>query len=133
MKITNTELINAYLGLNFLGKEKLPIMLSHQIESIRSYLEPYAKTVDNMILEIKKKYAAVDPASGDFVRARSEQGDFLPNTLILENAEEANKEINEFLIQELEIPEVFLKLSEFPSSFTISADNLKLIKRIIKL
>ena len=55
MKITNTELINAYLGLNFLGKEKLPIMLSHQIESIRSYLEPYAKTVDNMILEIKKK------------------------------------------------------------------------------
>lgn len=133
MKITNTELINAYLGLNFLGKEKLPIMLSHQIESIRSYLEPYAKTVDNMILEIKKKYAAVDPVSGDFVRARSEQGDFLPNTLILENAEEANKEINEFLIQELEIPEVFLKLSEFPSSFTISADNLKLIKRIIKL
>ena len=133
MKITNTELINAYLGLNFLGKEKLPIMLSHQIESIRSYLEPYAKTVDNMILEIKKKYAAVDPVSGDFVRARSEQGDFLPNTLILENAEEANKEINEFLIQELEIPEVFLKLSEFPSSFTISADNLKLIKMIIKL
>ena len=133
MKITNTELLSVYLGLNILGKEKLPIMLSYQIESIRNYLEQYAKTVDNMVLEIKKKYAAVDPLTGDFVNAKSEQGEILPNTLILENAQEANKEINEFLIQELEIPDVYLKLSEFPGSFSISADTLKLVKRIIQL
>lgn len=133
MKITNAELLNIYLGLNFLSEEKLPIMLSYQIESIRNYLEPYAKTVDGMILEIKKKHAAIDPVSGEYIKGKSETGDFLQNTLVLEDPEEANKEINEFLIQELEIPDVSLKLSEFPSTFSISADKLRLIKRIVQI
>lgn len=133
MKILNSELIDIYIGLNFLAKEKLPIMLSYQIESIRSYLENYAKTVDAMVLEIKKRHAVVDPISGDFVRAKSENGGIITNSLVLEDPEEANKEINEFMIQELEIPNVYLKLSEFPSNFLIPADVLKLIKRIVQL
>ena len=132
MKISNLELLNTFLALNFISKEKLPIMLSYQIEMIRNYIEPFAKIVDNMILEIKKRHAALD-ATGEFVLAKSEDGSTLPNTLILDNAEEANKEINEFLIQELEVPDVSLQLSQFPNDFKISADTLKLMKRIIKL
>jgi hypothetical protein len=133
MKINNLEVLNLYMGLNIIAKEKLPIMLSFQIESIRNYLESFAKTVDRMILEIKKRHAAIDPITKEFVLAKSESGQVMPDTLVLESPEKANEEIEEFLKQELEVPDVDLRLSYFPSDFRISADNLKLIRRIIKI
>jgi hypothetical protein len=133
MKLNNLELLNTYIALNTIAKEKLPIMLSYQIEMIRGYIEPFAKTVDEMILEIKKRYAATNPISGEFIYGKDANGNLLPNTLVLEDAKQAEKEINEFLIQQLEIPSVKIKISLFPNDFRISADTLRLMKGIIEL
>ena len=133
MKLNNLELLNTYIALNTIAKEKLPIMLSYQIEMIRGYVEPFAKTVDEMILEIKKRHAATNPISGEFIYAKDANGNLLPNTLVLEDVKQTEKEINEFLIQQLDVPPVKIKISLFPNDFRISADTLRLMKGIIEL
>jgi len=132
MQLTNVQVINVMQGLGKLAQEKLPVKLSWKITTALRSLEPFTKTVDETMAEIRKKYANKDQF-GNFVEAIDSDGKAIPNTITIptEKLAEFNGEVEDLLNQTVEVHNVTLKISDFPDTMTLEPVALNALAPIL--
>lgn len=134
MIITNKEINDAIIGIDILSKGKYPVILSYKLFLIKQNIEPYLLAASNAINEIKKKYSKKDE-NGNLVLSKNEKGQDVPNTFVLdqESIENVNKEILEVLNQQIQIPDIKIKISEFPPDVLVSPDIFVNLYKFIEI
>lgn len=133
MKLTNIQVLNAVQGLSSLAQKKMGLKTAWKVTTALKALEPFAKTADETMQEIRNKYAVLD-ANGNPLQAVNENGEKLPNTVQIPNDKIAhlNKEMTDFMAQEVEAHNVEFRLADFPEDLELEPSVLFSISPLIK-
>lgn len=120
MQLTNAQVLNVFRGLNTLSQKTLPVKLSWRIATAIRTLEPFAKSLDESLKEIRVRYAIKDE-SGNFVPAQDRDGTSIPDTIQIpqNKLSVVNAEMDELLNEHVEIHNVSLNLSDFPDTLEL--------------
>lgn len=132
MKLNNKQIIDCLAGLNSLAKEKMPIGLAYKIDIIRQNLEPFFLAANHMINEIKTEYAKKDE-NNNILFQKNVQGEPIPGAFLFtqENLGVVNQEIKEVLEDSIELPELSIRMSEFPPNTLVSAEVLANLRGLL--
>lgn len=132
MQLTNLQVLNVTQALSVLSQKKLPIKLSWKISTAIRSLEPFAKSIDDPMKELRMKYAVKDQ-QGNFVEALDKDGNAVPNTIQIPNdkVQILNKEIDEFLSQMVSVENVTLHIADFPDTLELEPTILSSLSPIL--
>lgn len=132
MQLTNLQVLNVTQALSVLSQNKLPIKLSWKVATAIRSLEPFAKSVDEPMKELRMKYAIKDQA-GNYIEALDKEGKPLPNTIQIpsDKVEILNKEMDELLTQTVMVENVTLHISDFPETLQLEPSVLNALSPII--
>lgn len=125
MKLTNLQVLSAAQGLGALSQKKMGLKAAWKITTALRSLEPFAKSADETMKEIRNKYAILD-ANGTPLEALNEKGEKIPNTVQIPNDKipVLNKEMNDFMNSEVDVHNVEFKISDFPESLELEPSVL---------
>jgi hypothetical protein len=132
MKLTNLQLLNAAQGLNALSQKKMGIKAAWKITTALRSLEQFAKSADESMREIRSKYAVLD-AQGNPLEAVNDKGESVPNTVQIPTDKIAilNKELNDFVNQEVEVHNAQFKVTDFPENLELEPSILLAIAPLL--
>jgi uncharacterized protein YxjI len=132
MKLTNLQILNATQGLGALSQKKMGIKTAWKITTALRSLEHFAKSADESMKEIRNKYALLD-AQGNPLEAVNEKGERVANTVQIPNDKVAvlNKEMTEFMDQEIEVHNAQFRLADFPENLELEPSVLLAIAPLL--
>lgn len=125
MKLTNVQVLNAVQGLSALAQKKMGIKAAWKVTTALKSLEPFAKTTDESMQEVRNKYALLD-SNGKPLEAVNEKGEKVPNTVQIptDKIHQFNEEMTEFMSQTVEVDNVQFSLSDFPETLELEPSVL---------
>lgn len=132
MKLKNKDLAEILSSINNLGQEKIPIRVAWKLETIRKAVLPFFETLQ-MTLDSYKKAKAIKNDEGQFVLAKDQQGNDIPNTMVFDkkDIDELNKEIIALMNEDVEIANLSLNIEDFPENLMVSMESIRGLNKLV--
>lgn len=132
MKLTNQQILESAVVLQDIAAEKFPAKLAWKIQTAKQTLQPFVDTATTQLDAVRLSYALKDDM-GALVLAQDAAGNDIPNTIqfATNTLAQVNQEISELLLAEVDVLNVELSLSEFPDTFTISANAIQALTPLL--
>lgn len=134
MLLNNKQILEAMIGLNGFGNEKVSPILAWKLHTIRKNLISAAENVEKFMTDIQEEYCLKDE-SGNKVPSLDPEGKPILNTIQIpnENIKIYSDKIKDLQEQQVELNiGTKLKLSDFPESMNISINIFSSLDPFIK-
>ncbi len=96
MLLSSTTILNALPALDEISRERLPVRVALPIAQIRRRLKTEAESIEQVRESLVESHAMRDPA-GAMVPAVDKQGEPLPGSVRVADADAFNRDLNELL------------------------------------